>query len=159
LKKWVVSKSESVGLVKEMEGSLGVSLNLSRSAQASCEEPDDEVVFVHFGDSVFVKAAGRYLPFLGSPAALDLFRTATVDEGAIKYVLNGADIMRPGVRTYEDWGDSGRLVVVREEKKGRSIAVAESMVSSEEMRGMAKGPCLKNLHRVGDRYWILYKTV
>ncbi len=138
---------------------MGVTLDLSRSAQAACEEPEAGVVFVHFGSLVFVKSGDNFVPFLGSAESLALFPSVTVDEGAIKFLLNGADVMRPGIRSLGDWGGQGKTVIIKEEKKGRAIAVGVSTVPSSEAQGMSKGVCLKNVHHVGDRYWNLYKTV
>ncbi len=98
-------------------------------------------------------------PFLGSQETLGLFPSVHVDEGAIKFVLNGADVMRPGIRSFDSWGGVGKTVVVREEKKGRGIAIAASLVTSAAMPQLEKGPCLKNLHHLGDRFWNLYKLV
>ncbi len=159
MKKWVLSRRDSLEMMSKIESSLSVSLNLPRSAQASCEEPEEGVVFVHFDGVVFVKSGSSIIPFLGSPEALALFPSATVDEGAIKFLLNGADVMRPGIKAYDSWGPEGRTVVVKEQKKGRAIAVGSSLVSSEGAMAMEKGPCLKNVHHVGDRYWTLFKTV
>ncbi len=159
MKKWVVSRRDSVDMISKIESSLGVSLNLSKSAQAQCAEPEEGAVFVELNGFEFVKAGEDYFPFLGSTAALGLFPSATVDEGAIRFMLNGADVMRPGVRKFDDWGAAGRMVVVREEKKGRAIAVGPSIVASSEAKGMEKGGCVKNLHHVGDRYWNLHKSL
>jgi len=159
LKKWVLSRRDSLEMIDAVESSLGVGLQLSRSAQASCEEPEEGVVFVHLGEKVFVKTGDSFVPFLGSAEALSMFPSATVDAGAIKFLLNGADVMRPGVRKLDDWGGKGRTVVIREEQKGRAIAVGTSTVTSGEAQAMTKGVCLKNVHHVGDRYWALYKTV
>lgn len=160
MKKWVLSRHDSVELISKVESALGVSLKLTHSSQARCEEPADGVVFVHFDDSLlFVQSGERFVPFLGSTETLALFPSAVVDEGAIKFLLNGADVMRPGVRSFDDWGAGGRLVVVKEAKKDRAITIGESLVPSAEMPAMSKGPCLKNMHHVGDRYWNLYKTV
>jgi PUA domain protein len=82
-----------------------------------------------------------------------------VDKGAIKFMLNGADVMRPGIRKFDDWGPVGRMVVVKEETKGRAIAVGPSTVTSAEAQGMSKGGCIRNLHHVGDRYWNLHKAL
>ncbi len=159
LKKWVLSRRDSLEMIQSIESALQVRLELSKSAQASCEEPETGVIFVHLDDMTFVKLPDRFVPFLGSPAALRLFPAASVDEGAIRFLLNGADVMRPGIRAHDPWGEAGRVVVVKEEKKGRAIAVGESSVTSDEAKSMARGICLKNLHHVGDRYWELYKTV
>ncbi|HYC12223.1 MAG TPA: PUA domain-containing protein [Nitrososphaerales archaeon] len=159
MKKWVLSRRDSLEMIGAVESSLGVRLELSRSAQASCEEPEGGVVFVHLGEMTFVKAAEAFFPFLGSINALSLFPSATVDAGAIRFLLNGADVMRPGIRAFDGWGDEGKTVVIREEGKGRAIAVGKSTVTSAEASKMEKGVCLKNVHHVGDRFWTLYKTV
>jgi PUA domain protein len=159
LKKWVLSKRDSLEMIGKIQSSLRVALDLPRSAQAQCEEPEDGVTFIHFDRIVFVKTGEEFVPFLGSPEALALFPSATVDEGAIKFLLNGADVMRPGVRALDQWGGTGKTVVVKEEKKGRAIAVGLSTVTSEEAKTMSKGICLKNLHHVGDRYWNLFKKM
>jgi len=159
MKRWVLSRRDSLEMIQKIKASLNVELDLPRSAQAQCAEPEDGVVFVSLDSLVFVQASGGFVPFLGSPELLRLFPSAVVDEGAIRFLLNGADVMRPGIRKFDDWGDVGRVVVVKEEKKGRAIAVGVSMVPASEARSMAKGSCLRNLHHVGDRYWNLHKSV
>jgi len=159
LKKWVLSRRDSVDMISKIESSLGISLNLPKSAQAQCAEPEDGAVFVRLDGFEFVKAGDSFFPFLGSQATVALFPSATVDEGAIKFMLNGADVMRPGIKKFDAWGPAGKMVVVKEEKKGRAIAAGHSAVSSSEAEGMTKGGCVKNLHHVGDRYWNLHKSV
>jgi len=159
MKKWVMSRRDSAETVQKIESSLGKDLSLPKSAQVECAEPADGVVFLTLDSLTFVKAGDKFVPFLGSPKVLDLFPSATVDEGAIKFLLNGADVMRPGIRNFDDWGSAGAVVVVKEEKKGRAIAIGESIVSGSEMSGMTKGSCLKNMHHVGDKYWALHKQI
>ena len=159
MKKWVLSRRDSAEMVGKIESSLKMTLDLPRSVQAECAEPEDGVVFVSLDGLEFVQAGDRFIPFLGSQDTLALFPGAVVDEGAIRFLLNGADVMRPGIRKLDDWGDAGRFVVVREEKKGRAIAVGLSTVPSAEAKAMSRGSCLKNLHRVGDKYWNLHKSL
>ncbi len=159
MKKWVLSHRDSAEMLAKVEGSVGKSLGLGRSVQANCAEPEEGVVFVDFDGYVFLREGERFVPFLGCQKVLDLFPSAVVDEGAIKYLLNGADVMRPGVRRMDDWGGVGAVVVVKEEKKGRSIAVGTSTVPGSEAMSMTKGSCLKNLHYVGDKYWALHKKL
>jgi PUA domain protein len=159
LKKWVLSHRDSTDMISKVESSLGLSLNLPKSAQAQCAEPEDGVVFVTLDGFEFIQSGESFLPFLGSASTVALFPSAIVDEGAIRFLLNGADVMRPGIRRLDDWGGEGRMVVVKEEKKGRSIAVGTSIVPSSEAQGMAKGGCIKNLHHVGDRFWNLHKSL
>ncbi len=159
MKKWVLSRRDSVEMISAIESELGLTLNLPKSAQAECAEPEEGAVFVALDGYEFVKSGESYFPFLGSAATLALFPSVIVDEGAIKFMLNGADVMRPGIRKLDDWGGTGKMVVVKEEKKGRAIAVGPSLVTSAEVQEMAKGGCIKNLHHVGDKYWNLHKSI
>ncbi len=159
MKKWVLSRRDSAEMIAAIESELGLALRLPKSAQAKCAEPEEGAVFVTLDGYEFVKAGRSYFPFLGSAATLALFPSAVVDEGAIKFMLNGADVMRPGIRKIDDWGGTGKMVVVKEEGKGRAIAVGPSLVASAEAQEMAKGGCIKNLHHVGDRYWNLHKSI
>jgi len=159
MKKWVMSRRDSAEMVQKIETALKKPLNLPKSAQADCSEPEDGVVFVNLDGLTFVQAEERFVPFLGSPKVLEWFPAAMVDEGAIKFLLNGADVMRPGIKKYDDWGGAGSVVVVKEEKKGRAIAIGLSTVSGADAAAMTKGSCLRNLHHVGDRFWNLHKQV
>ena len=159
MKKWVLSRHDSAEMIGRIESQLRVNLGLPKSAQASCEEPEEGVIFVHLEDLVFVQSGDAFIPFLGSQATLERFPSAVVDEGAIRFMLNGADVMRPGVKSFDSWGPAGATVVVKEEKKMRAIAVGRSLVTGDEAGQMTKGVCIKNLHHVGDRFWGLYKMI
>ena len=159
MKKWVLSRRDSAEMISKVESTLAVSLNLPKSAQAQCAEPEDGAVFVSLDGYEFVQSGEVFFPYLGSQGALGLFPSAVVDEGAIRFMLNGADVMRPGIRSLDDWGEAGRTVVVKEEKKGRAIAVGTALVPSSEARQMTKGGCIRNLHHVGDRFWNLHKLL
>ncbi|MDG7013578.1 MAG: RNA-binding protein [Nitrososphaerota archaeon] len=159
MKRWVLSHRDSVGMIAKLEGSMGVSFSLPKSAQAECAEPEEGIVFVKLEDYELVQSGDVFFPFLGSQPALALFPSVVVDEGAIRFLINGADVMRPGIRKMDDWGAPGKLVVVREEKKGRAIVVGRATVPGAEAESMSKGECVKNLHHVGDRYWAAHKSL
>jgi predicted RNA-binding protein (TIGR00451 family) len=162
LKRQVVSKHDSRELIAEIERSAGIHLEVPRSAQVEILEPDEESKFVIIdGRFIFVGGGqgGDYLPFVGSADAVGLFPSVTIDEGALKYIIKGADVMRPGISKYDDWGDAGRLVIVREDKKGRAAAVGRTAVASAGMAELKKGNCIKNLHHVGDKFWEAYKKI
>jgi malignant T-cell-amplified sequence len=162
LKRQVVSKHDSRELIGEIERSTGIHLDVTRSAQVEILEPDEETKFVIIdGRFTFVTGGpgGGYLPYVGSGDAVGLFPSVSIDEGAVKYIIKGADVMRPGISKYDDWGDAGRLVVVREDQKGRAAAVGRTAVASSEMADLKKGNCVKNLHHAGDKFWNSYKKI
>ncbi len=159
LKKWILSKHDSEAVISEIERSISKELNLPKSAQVTFIQPREDAKFALIGELTFIAIENGYVPFLGSQQAVSLLPSVTVDSGAIKFILNGADVMRPGIVKYESWGDAGRLLAVREEVKGRAIAVGKATVKSEDMESIKKGQCVKNIHYVGDRYWNIYKLV
>ena len=159
MKKWVLSHRDSVEMVARLEKSLGLSLTLPKSAQADCAEPEEGVVFVRLEEYEFVQTGDSFFPFLGSQPTLALFPSVVVDEGAIRFLINGADVMRPGIKKMDDWGAAGKMVIVKEEKKGRAIAVGPTIVSGAEAGPMSRGGCVKNLHHVGDHYWNAHKSL
>ncbi len=161
MKRQVVSKHDSRNLIADIERSAGIRLDVPRSAQVEILEPDEESKFVIIdGRFTFVSGSeGGYLPFVGSAEAVGLFPSVTIDEGAVKYIIKGADVMRPGISKYDDWGDAGKLVVVREDKKGRAAAVGRTMVASADMAELKKGNCVKNLHHAGDKFWNAHKKI
>lgn len=160
MKRHVVSKHDSKELIAEVERACGVQLGVPRSGQVEILEPDEETKFVIIdGRFTFISTPEGYFPFVGSAEAVGLFPSLTIDEGALKYIIKGADVMRPGITKYDDWGEAGRLVVVREEKKGRAAAVGRTLTTSAAMAELKKGNCVKNLHHAGDKFWAAYKKI
>ena len=78
-----------------------------------------------------------------------------VDMGAVKHILNGADVMAPGIVRIIGSFSKGDLALVVDEKYGKPLAICEALYSSEEISKMSKGKVLKNLHHVGDKIWKL----
>ena len=77
----------------------------------------------------------------------------TVDMGAIPYVCKGANIMIPGIVEVNGDFKKGDVLLVVDEKHSKAIAIAESLLSSDELCKIKKGVAAKNLHFVGDKIW------
>lgn len=75
-----------------------------------------------------------------------------IDIPAVKFIANGADVMRPGIKAIDDFSDDS-IVVVRDELHKKPIAVAHSAKNSQDLKIMEKGKVLRNLSYVGDRFW------
>ncbi|MBS3121311.1 RNA-binding protein [Candidatus Woesearchaeota archaeon] len=80
-------------------------------------------------------------------------KTIIVDKGAVKFVVNGADIMRPGITKIDEGIQKGEIVVILEETHKKPISICVSEASSEELKAMTHGKALKNIHFVGDSVW------
>ena len=126
----------------------------ARMEVARTEEGVD-IILVN-GEPLIFQVRGRYFPTVRGALRLKPDRRyVVVDMGAVPYVVNGADIMRPGVVAYDEKIEKGDLVVVLEEKHNKAIAIGEALWSGEEFGKREKGKCVKNLHHVGDRIWKL----
>ncbi len=76
-----------------------------------------------------------------------------VDEGAIKYVLNGADVFRPGITFFEESIEEGDIVAIYD-PKDRLLAVGEALVAYSSFKNMSKGKVVKNLHYYKDKIYL-----
>jgi PUA domain protein len=160
LKRHFASKHDSRDYIEKVQTSCGLTLDVPRSAQVEIIEPDEGVRFlVVDGRFTFVQLGETILPFVGSKALIGLLPSIYIDEGAVKYILKGADVMRPGISKFDEWGEKEKLLVIRDLGKERGLAVGRSLVPSSEMAGMTKGNCVKNLHHAGDRAWESFKKI
>jgi len=92
--------------------------------------------------------------FYLSPTYTLNYPTITVDDGAVPHIVNGADVMRPGIKEINgDFGD-GDVVLIRD-LKSRYIAIGVSLMSSGEMRNATKGKVVRVIHHLGDKLWNL----
>jgi PUA domain protein len=110
----------------------------------------DNITAIQIGDS--------YIPFLSETELLEKFPKATVDTGAIKFVCNGANVMRPGIKKFTEF-QKDDIICVIEETHNKFLAVGKALVSSNEMQEMTKGEVVKNLHYISDKYWEAAKMI
>ncbi len=113
---------------------------------------DDKGLFFEFED--------RWLPLLRLIISNEIpvpYKRVTVDMGALRFVANGADIMRPGITQIEDGISAGDPVLIVDEKHGKILALGIAIFNSEEMRAKKEGKVIKNAHAAGDKLWELTK--
>jgi len=91
--------------------------------------------------------------------ALNRLPSMIVDMGAVPHIVNGADVMRPGIKDFRGEFNEGDFVVVRDERNLRPLAVAIALVGLEECRAMKRGKVAKNIHHVNDRIWKLMRRI
>ena len=84
-----------------------------------------------------------------------LQRRIVVDSGAVSYVVNGADVMRPGIVSVSDDIKAGSPAQVVEERHGKPIAICIPLFDAGELREKTTGKMCRNIHHVGDEIWAL----
>lgn len=102
------------------------------------------------GDQLIAKIADD--PFLTVDGANEFppqQGVVTVDAGAIEFVSNGADIMRPGIVEADEGISAGDLVAISEETHGKVLAIGRAKTDSDDMVGDS-GKVVESIHHVGD---------
>ncbi len=101
---------------------------------------DPHVVQFHEEPFLTVRGANAHEPTTG---------IVTVDAGAIQFVSDGADVMRPGIVEADDAIAEGDLIAINEESHGKYLAVGRALTDGEDMVGDS-GKVVESIHHVGD---------
>jgi len=83
----------------------------------------------------------------------DFLKKITVDKGAVKFVCNGADIMRPGIKNIDENIQKDEFVSIIEETYGKPLVVGIALFDGKEIKSMTTGRAVKTLHYIGDYIW------
>jgi PUA domain protein len=137
----------------------GVSANFLRLLPEKVEITETEngtTLILVEGEAIIFKSKTGYFPTVKGALKMNVDkRFVTVDKGAIPFVLNGADIMRPGIVAFDKNIKKSDLVIINEETHKKPIAIGISLWNGGEFEEQKKGKCVKNLLYVGDDIWNL----
>jgi PUA domain protein len=156
LKSNLISKSETSSLLKTVSEEWGIEFPKIKNLKVH-QILDDAQIITGKGIKI-LKINEDYLPFLSETETLEKFPSVTVDMGAVKFMCKGANLMRPGIRSFTEF-EKDKLVCIVEESQHKFLAVGKSVVSSQEVENMDKGEVLKNLHYISDKFWETGKTI
>ena len=127
--------------------------NVSVSKKDNLELRGEKVLYINH-QSAFFYYENKLVPtlhhLLKAPA---LLKTIVVDMGAVKFVVGGADIMRPGIVSIESEISAGDFVVVVDVNNKKPLAIGIALFDSSAMQEMKAGKVVKNIHYVGDDVW------
>lgn len=98
------------------------------------------------------------IPHLTQHDILNHFASVQVDMNAVKFVCNGANIMRPGITDFTTFKES-EIVLVKDQTHKKELAVCISLVDDLTGRKMERGVVLNNIHHIGDIYWETKKSI
>ena len=128
------------------------SLDISKKSRIELWEGEQNIIAVDEKPAFFYYGE-KLIPLLTVLQHTPLLKKITVDPGAIKFIVNGADIMRPGIVHIEEGIIKGGAVMVIDATHHKPLAVGMALFSAEEMQAMKNGKVIKNIHYVGDAIW------
>ena len=156
MKSNLISKSETSELLKVISEKWR--MEFPKIKNLKVHQILDDVQLITGQGIKILKIQDEYLPFLSEIEILKKFPSVTVDMGAVKFMCNGANLMRPGIRKFTSF-DKDQLVCIVEESQNKFLAVGKSTMSSEDAEKIDKGEILKNLHYISDKSWEIGKTI
>ena len=156
MKSNLISKSETSELLKVISEKWR--MDFPKIKNLKVHQILDDVQLITGQGIKILKIQDEYLPFLSETEILKKFPSVTVDMGAVKFMCNGANLMRPGIRKFTSF-DKDQLVCIVEESQNKFLAVGKSTMSSEDAEKIDKGEIIKNLHYISDKSWEIGKTI
>ncbi|MDR0797918.1 MAG: DUF1947 domain-containing protein [Nitrososphaerota archaeon] len=153
-KRYSLKTKESKQILREASQRFNINLDTLFGDKVNVDIVEFENAQIYTVNSrpIMFKANG-FLPLLCFTEFIQVAPKVTVDMGAIPFVCKGANVMAPGIRHVEGEFSKGTLLIVIDEKHGKTLALGESMFSSTEFKNITSGPVIKTLHYVSDKHW------
>lgn len=150
----VLRKADQKALVNDIVEAFGDASSFEDKKLEYVQTDKWDFIFVD-GEPLLFKTEGKIFPTVKGALKLNpARRKVVVDSGAVKFIVNGADVMSPGVVEADPSIKEGDLVIVAEEAHGKALAIGKALMSGKDMAG-GKGKAVKSIHYVGDDIWKL----
>ena len=127
-------------------------LPLTKKNQVELLEDQFKVIIIN-KIPAFFHYQNQWVPTLKYLQDHPLLKKITVDMGAVKFVVNGADVMRPGIVEIEAGIVKDDYIVIVDENNHKPLAIGIALLNSDDMNNIKTGKVIKNIHYVGDELW------
>ncbi|MDP2765831.1 MAG: RNA-binding protein [Candidatus Methanoperedens sp.] len=150
----VLRKTDQKALVNDIVEAFGDASSFADKKLEYVETDKWYFIFVD-GEPLLFKIEGKIFPTVKGALKLNPSRRKVIiDSGAVKFIINGADVMSPGIVEADPSIKEGDLVIVVEQAHGKALAIGRALVPGKDMAG-GKGKAVKSIHYVGDEIWKL----
>ncbi|NMC89370.1 MAG: DUF1947 domain-containing protein [Methanomicrobiales archaeon] len=156
-KRHVIRRSQITRILDRLAEEIGPSAELFRSDRIERVETDAPVEIYLVDKKPFLIATDTWV----FPTLRGLIehpipeRQVVVDTGAVRFIANGADAMRPGITSISPDIRAGHPVQVVEERHGKPLAVGIALLDATDMERQERGKSVRSVHNVGDDIWNL----
>jgi len=143
-------RSDEIGEIEDnVADQLDVEIDGDTYELVEFEDSDDELVLVDGDPAVVYVDDEPFLTVRGGNEYPPENRVVTVDAGAVSFVSDGADVMRPGIVEADEDIEAGDLVAIAEESHGKVLAIGRAQTDGDDMVGDS-GKVVESIHHVGD---------
>jgi len=141
-------------MVESLRSIYGDDISTLEDAKFEIVTTDEFKVIFADGKQMFIEFDGKLFPTVrGALSLLPVNRVVVVDMGAVKFVVNGADVMSPGIVSADSSIQKEDLVVIVDETHKKPLAIGRALISGNEMTASKTGKAVKSLSCVGDTLW------
>ena len=156
-KRHSIRKGQVQELLAKLEDQIGPSAHLFHADMIEVLETNADVSLFLVNKKPLLMDTGAWaFPTLKGAVQFPFpERRVAVDAGAIPYVVNGADIMRPGIVSVSDDVKANAPVQIVDERHGKPLAIGIALFDAPAMRAATGGKMVKKFHHVGDEIWNL----
>lgn len=132
--------------IKELSEITGIEI----SKKSEVEERDN-IIYVDKVPSFF-KHENKIIPTLKVLKKFSVLPSVRIDEGAVRFLIKGADMMRPGIVEFEEFA-KGQIISVKGPGAEIPLGVGEALFDSKEAINLNSGKIIKIIHFTGDHIW------
>ena len=163
MKKFITKKRHSIRKSQVQDLFDRLSLQIGQSASLFCtgmveilETNVDLSIYLVNKKPLLMDTGDWVFPTLkGALQCPFIERRVTVDAGAIPFVVNGADIMRPGIVAVSGDVKAQAPVQIVDERHGKPLAIGIALSDGQAILDSASGKMCRHFHHVGDELWTL----
>lgn len=146
-------RSDDVSALRErIDALFGVDLAGEAYESVAFADADRELVLVDGEPLVLQLAEGPVLSVRGANVVEPTRGVVVVDAGAVQFVSDGADVMRPGIVDADETIEAGDPVLIAEETHGKVLAIGRARTDGTDLLG-EQGKVIDTLHHVGDELY------
>ena len=161
MKKIVIKKRHSIrkghvhDLVERLTEQIGPSARLFAADTIEVIETNADVSLFLVNKKLLLMDTGAWVfPTLRGAVQFPFpERRVVVDAGAIPYVVNGADVMRPGIVSVTPDIKAGAPVQIVEERHGKALGIGIALFDGSVIMAATSGKMVKSFHHVGGEIW------
>jgi predicted RNA-binding protein (TIGR00451 family) len=152
-----IKRKEAKRIMEEASKS-GVEFGAGKFELAEIMQQRGARILVLDGEPVLVIIEAREMvPFISAYGTRVQCPWIKVDERAAKHIVSGADVMIPGITSYEEFKDGDAVVTL--DLEGHAIASGIALLGSSELKQAGKGRAIRSIHWLGDEHYKMTETL
>jgi PUA domain protein len=152
-KRHPMRKKEAKKIFEVIEKELGCKIFYKKSVEIA-NISDYKILLIDGDVDIALWDKIPFLTLYGIKKYMPEKKYVTVDKGAVSFIINGADVMTPGIIDVDESIRKGEMTWVRNEEN-TPLAVGIALLDKQDMVKKRKGKAIKNMHHIGDLIWTL----